>query len=203
MKITSGYHDSLLKKITDITVSLVGLILLSPILLIVTIILFIFSGKPIFYLQSRVGKNGKVFKIIKFRTMIPNASKYQKKYREYNEADGPVFKIYNDPRFTKIGKYLSRFGVDELPQLINILKGDMSLVGPRPLPVNEANQLDKKYKVRELIKPGITSLWVVNGSHKLKFKKWMALDKYYVGNASFWGDLNIVAKTLLVILRLT
>lgn len=199
----SVYNKSLFKRFIDIVISLFLLISISPFLLATAVVVFIFSGYPIFYLQPRVGKNGKVFKVIKFRTMIVNASKYQNKYRKYNEADGPVFKIYNDPRFTKIGRYLSRLGIDELPQLINVLKGDMSLVGPRPLPVNEAKRLESKYKIRELIRPGITSLWVVNGSHKMKFKKWMALDKYYVKNSSFFGDFIIILKTILVVLRLS
>lgn len=200
--IINKYHNSLTKRLVDFLSSLVGLILLSPIMLIISLMILLFSGSPIFFLQKRVGKNGKVFKIIKFRTMVRNASKVQNRYKKNNEADGPVFKIYNDPRFTRIGKYLSRASVDELPQLINVLNGDMSLVGPRPLPVNEANKLKKEYKYRELIKPGITSMWVVGGMHKLKFEKWMALDNYYVKHASFSGDIKIIFKTLCLIFRI-
>lgn len=120
----------------------------------------------------------------------------QKRFLEHlNEAKGPVFKIKNDPRYTKFGKILANTGLDELPQLFNVLKGEMSLVGPRPLPLYEANKLSKKEKVRNSIKPGITSSWVVEGAHKLKFKDWMELDQKYVENGSFREDLRILYLT--------
>jgi lipopolysaccharide/colanic/teichoic acid biosynthesis glycosyltransferase len=201
MEIVSPYHDSILKRFVDFTVSLVGIVLVSPLFLVLVVLVFVFSGVPVFYLQSRVGKKGKIFKIIKFRTMIVNAEKYQKKYKKYNEADGPVFKIFNDPRFTVIGRYLSRSGLDELPQFINVLRGEMSVVGPRPLPTYEAVNLPKKYRVRELINPGITSLWVINGSHNLKFKEWMKLDREYVKYGNFGTDLRVIYKTACLMLQ--
>jgi lipopolysaccharide/colanic/teichoic acid biosynthesis glycosyltransferase len=158
------------------------------------------SKGPVLFVQKRAGKDGKVFRMFKFRTMKLGASRLQRRYMSLNEADGPVFKIYNDPRFTGIGKLLSRTGLDELPQLINILKGEMSTVGPRPLPLEEARRLSKYQKVRELVKPGITSNWVVSGSHALSFDKWMKLDRKYVYAASFTEDLSIVWKTLVLII---
>ena len=136
-----------------------------------------------------------------FRTMYVGAERDQEKYRHLNEADGPVFKIKDDPRFVGIGKFLARTGLDELPQLINVIKGEMSLVGPRPLPVNEAKKLTSAQKVRELIKPGMTSSWVVKGAHSLTFRKWMKLDRIYVENASFLTDLSILLKTGEIVLK--
>jgi lipopolysaccharide/colanic/teichoic acid biosynthesis glycosyltransferase len=131
--------------------------------------------------------------------MVPNASRIQSRLKNLNEADGPVFKIRNDPRFTRFGKILSRTGLDELPQMINVMKGEMSIVGPRPLPTDEANQLTAIQKVRELVKPGITSSWVIAGSHKLSFKEWMDLDRIYVEKASLTGDFSIILKTIFLV----
>ena len=133
--------------------------------------------------------------------MAPNASKAQNHYRNLNEADGPVFKIHNDPRFTGFGKILSKTGLDELPQLVNVLKGEMSMVGPRPLPVNEAKKLTKQQRIREMVKPGITSSWVTGGSHRMSFKKWMELDADYVKNATLLTDISIIGKTFLMVAR--
>lgn len=134
--------------------------------------------------------------------MKTGANKIQWKYQKLNEVDGPVFKIRNDPRFTKFGKILSMPGLDELPQFFNVLKGEMSLVGPRPLPVNEARQLTIKQKQRELIKPGSTSSWIVGGAHSLSFREWMGLDLEYIQNASFVTDIEILLKTAVIILRM-
>lgn len=161
--------------------------------------ILISSGFPIFFLQKRVGKNGKIFEIIKFRTMKAGSESVQSKYSHLNESDGPVFKIKDDPRFTRFGKLLSRTGLDEVPQFLNVIKGDMGLVGPRPLPVNESKKLKSIYKKRELVNPGITSSWVTNGSHQMSFKKWMDLDINYVKNANFKTDLLIFKDTLYII----
>jgi len=197
----SSYNTSFTKRFIDITVSTVCFLASLPLAVFISCAIKISSRGPTFFLQKRVGKGGAVFHILKFRTMFPNANNIQKKIRYLNEADGPVFKIQNDPRFTKIGKILSGTGLDELPQFINVLKGEMSMVGPRPLPVGEAKKLTKKQKVRELVKPGITSSWVVEGSHKIPFKKWMELDANYVKNATFTTDIYIIGKTFLMILR--
>ena len=164
----------------------------------IAIVSFFFCGLPIFFTQKRVGKNGSIFKMYKFRTMIKDAEKLQSKYKKLNEADGPVFKIRDDPRYTKFGKILSRTGLDELPQILNVLKGEMCLVGPRPLPVYEAKKLTKTQNIRLLVKPGITSSWIVNGHHKHAFSDWMKLDKEYVQNANLLTDLKILYKTALI-----
>lgn len=191
----SPYHSSFLKRCLDLSLSLVGLIIVSPLFLLIILSIAVASGFPVFYTQIRRGKNRKRFRIFKFRTMVNNASSLQKRYSRVNEADGPVFKIYNDPRFTGFGRILSRTGLDELPQLLNVLKGEMSLVGPRPLPLNEEAQLSAKYKLRSLIRPGITSPWVVYGAHRLSFSKWMELDLQYVKFSNALTDLKIILQT--------
>ena len=128
--------------------------------------------------------------------MRMGTEKEQKNLKHLNEADGPVFKIYNDPRYTKFGKILARTGLDELPQLINVLKGEMSWVGPRPCPVYEAKKLNLTQKVRELVNPGITSSWVTSGAHKLKFSQWMKLDAEYIKTGTLATDLSILFKTV-------
>jgi len=133
--------------------------------------------------------------------MKVGAENDQKKYAHLNEADGPVFKIRNDPRFVGIGKSLARTGLDELPQLINVIKGEMSLVGPRPLPVYEAKKLTNAQKARELVKPGMTSSWVISGAHSLSFAEWMKLDRIYVEKASLLGDLSILLKTSEIVFK--
>ena len=195
------YHNSLPKRFLDIALSFFGVILLSPLFVIIAILIKFTSPGPAFFKQRRVGKNGKDFSLIKFRTMELGAENEIKKLSNLNEADGPVFKIYNDPRYTKFGKILARTGLDELSQLINVVKGEMSLVGPRPLPIYEAEKLTKAQKVRELVKPGITSSWIVDGAHNLKFVKWMKLDRDYVRDADFGKDIQILIKTTELILR--
>ena len=134
--------------------------------------------------------------------MVHQAEKKKKIYMHLNEADGPVFKIKNDPRYTKIGKIISRLGLDELPQLINIIKGEMRFIGPRPLPVKEARQILPKYEKRFSVLPGITSLWVVTGGHSLSFKEWMELDIFYVKHKSLILDIVIITRTVVVFFRL-
>ncbi len=150
---------------------------------------------PLLFKQKRIGKKKKPFIVYKIRTMVLGAERLKKKYTHLNEADGPVFKIYNDPRHTRVGRFLTRTGLDELPQLINVIKGEMSLVGPRPLPIDEARRAPKRYEKRFSVLPGITSLWVVRGSHQLSFDEWMKLDLQYVENRSPWQDLSIMLLT--------
>jgi len=194
---TNKYNSSLIKRLIDL---LISTIIVSLFFLIEIIIIFIeifFRGLIIFQ-QQRIGKNGRKFILYKFRTMKLDSENKRLEYKRLNEADGPVFKIFDDPRYTKFGKIISRTGLDELPQLINVLKGEMSLVGPRPLPTYEFNKLTKKQKIRNLVKPGITSLWVVNGLHNLSFNEWMRLDKKYVEEANLFMDINIIFKTILI-----
>lgn len=183
--------------------------LLALIILIITLPFFgllwllvkIEDGGPLFFKQERMGKGKEPFVMYKVRTMVVGAEKLKKKYFHLNEADGPVFKIRNDPRYTKIGKILTRTGLDELPQLINVVRGEMALVGPRPLPWDEAVKVPKKYQKRFSVLPGITSLWVVKGSHELSFDEWMGLDLRYVKNKSFWQDIGISLLTSALILK--
>ncbi len=195
----SKYHSSPVKRIYDVTFSAVVLTLSLPVMLLIIALCYLFAGRPVFFLQNRAGKNGEVFKIIKFRTMIVGAEKLRSKYKKMNESDGPVFKIVNDPRFTPFGKLLSKTGLNELPQFINVLKGDMSVIGPRPLPVYEDKKLPRKYKIRTLVNPGISSPWVVNGSHRLTFKEWMNLDLGYIKNGNLGEDLGITLATFILI----
>jgi len=197
----SPYHNSFEKICFDLSVSILGTILFTPLFFLISLLLKIANGGPVFFLQKRVGKDKKTFVLIKFRTMEVGSEKLQRRYGSLNEADGPVFKIFDDPRYTKLGKYLAHTGLDELPQLINVLKGEMSIVGPRPLPIYEADKLIRSHKIRELVKPGITSGWVVSGSHKLTFAQWMKLDKDYVKYANISTDLTILTKTILIMLR--
>lgn len=197
----STYHTSLLKLLTNYLVVIFLIILFLPVIFIVIFLIKLVDNGPIFFKQKRNGFKGHEFILLKFRTMRVDSDKMQEKYLKINEADGPVFKIHNDPRFTSIGKILSRTGMDELPQLINILKGEMSLVGPRPLPVNEARQLTKTQKIRELVKPGIVSTWVTNGSHKLKFSEWMRLDKEYVEDGNLLTDLGVIKDSTVLIIK--
>lgn len=197
----SSYHNSLLKRTFDLFFSLFFLIVLFPLAAVISVFIKVTSKGKVLFFQKRVGKDGQIFSIIKFRTMKKGAEANKKKFSYLNESDGPAFKIRNDPRFTKFGKVLSHTGLDELPQLINVMRGEMSIVGPRPLPIDEAKKLSKKERVRELVLPGITSTWVTKGSHRLTFKKWMQLDAKYVKNASFFGDLGTIFSTFFLIIR--
>lgn len=199
--IINSYHNSKIKLVFNNVLAFICFVVSLPIFIAITILLKIMDNEPVFFVQNRTGENGKVFKLIKFRTMKGGADKELESLRHLNEADGPVFKILNDPRYTKCGKYLAHTGLDELPQLINVLKGEMSIVGPRPLPLYEANRLTKTQKIRELVKPGITSSWVVSGSHHLTFKKWMELDEGYIKKANLTTDLMILTKTVLIMLK--
>lgn len=172
-----------------------------PLLVLISLIILIDSGLPILFTQKRAGKNKRPFKIFKFRTMNREAQYEQKKYKSLNEADGPVFKIRNDPRFTRFGIHLAKSGLDELPQLINIVKGEMNFVGPRPLPINEARNVPAIYTGRFSVLPGITSSWVIQGTHAVSFTKWMKLDLDYINKRSKWLDLKIVIQTIHVVIK--
>ena len=192
----------LVKKSFDVALSFVLLVLLSPLFLLVAILIKLNSKGPVFFTQERVGFNKRRFKLFKFRTMVDNAEKLREKLEEQNEATGPVFKIKNDPRLTRVGKWLRRTSVDELPQLINVLKGEMSLVGPRPLPIRDYEGFYHNWHRRRFsVRPGITCLWQVNGRSHIPFEKWMELDVQYIDNWSLWLDLKILAKTIPAIIR--
>lgn len=181
---------------------LILFIITLPIQLVISVCVLLTSGFPILFLQKRTGKNGKTFTLYKFRTMIVGSEHEQQRYARLNEANGPVFKIRNDPRYTIFGRFLSHTGLDELPQLINIIDGDMALFGPRPLPVYEAKKLLPWQRERHTIKPGILSPWVLDGYHKKRFDDWMRSDLTYVRNKSFVYDLKLFVRSVFFMLRL-
>ena len=177
-------------------------IFVSPLLLVISLLIFFSSGLPILYRQKRIGYKGKPFMMVKFRTMIRGAEHLQRAYKRKNEADGPVFKIHDDPRFTPIGRFLSHIGLDELPQLWNVLVGDMALFGPRPLPVSEAKRLLSWQRKRQHIKPGIISPWVLDGYHVRTFSDWMRSDCRYVQDKNFRYDARLFFRSLLFMVKL-
>jgi lipopolysaccharide/colanic/teichoic acid biosynthesis glycosyltransferase len=173
-----------------------------PVFLVVSLLIVVDSGLPIIFMQKRVGKNDIKFKMYKFRTMQVGADKIQASYIHLNEADGPSFKIHNDPRFTKIGRFLSHTGLDELPQLYNILKGEMSFIGPRPLPVAEAAKLSKFQQKRQQIKPGIISPWILDGYHSKTFSDWMKSDLKYIQSKNLITDTKLILKMAILMVKL-
>lgn len=190
---------SLVKRIIDIVGSLVGLIILSPILLVVAILIKLDSKGPILFSQIRVGKNGKKFKMYKFRSMVVDAEELKEKLQEQNEREGPMFKIKDDPRVTKIGKFIRKASIDELPQLINILKGEMTIVGPRPSLPKEVDQFEEWMLERLEVKPGLTCYWQVEGRDDIGFEEWMELDIKYVRERNLLIDIKLIFKTFFVL----
>lgn len=190
---------SFLKRAIDIIGSLIGLILASPILVIVGILIKLESKGPIVFSQTRVGLNGKEFKMYKLRSMVLNAEELKKKLEAQNEMSGPMFKIKDDPRITKIGKFIRKTSIDELAQLINVLKGDMSLVGPRPSLPREVEQFEDWMLERLEVKPGLTCYWQVMGRNNIEFEDWMKLDVKYVRERSLWLDIKLIYKTFFVL----
>lgn len=186
-----------LKRIIDILGALAGLILLSPLFVIVSLAIKIEdpNGK-IFFSQSRCGKNNKIFQMYKFRSMVSNAEELLDKLIDQNEMDGPVFKIKEDPRITKIGKFIRKTSIDELPQLINILMGDMSIVGPRPAIPHEVAEYDDYQMQRLLVKPGLTCIWQVSGRNSIGFDEWVEMDLEYIEKRNLLLDIKLIFKTV-------
>jgi len=187
----------LVKRLLDFSLSLVLLIFLAPVLLAIAILVKVSSPGPVFFVQERVGINKRRFRMIKFRTMIAAAEEKLAELDDLNEMIGPVFKIKDDPRITWVGKFLRSWSLDELPQLINVLKGDMGLVGPRPLPVRDYNGFDQDWQRRRFsVRPGLTCLWQISGRCNLPFERWMELDLEYIDRWSLWLDLKILIMTI-------
>ncbi len=186
------------KRCFDIVFSLLGIIALLPFMVIMGLIIVIDSpGASPIYVQNRVGKNGRIFKFYKFRTMVPNADQLLDSLLEKNEMQGPVFKIKNDPRITRVGRFIRRVSIDELPQFWNVLLGDMSFVGPRPPIVREVEQYTEYQKRRLAITPGITCYWqVMPRRNSLSFDEWLALDLKYIKERNFKVDLIVLFKTI-------
>jgi exopolysaccharide biosynthesis polyprenyl glycosylphosphotransferase len=202
---TSGSADiwpAIVKRVFDCIVSGALLILLAPVFIVVGFLVKCTSPGSILFRQTRVGLNKRQFQIYKFRTMIANAEQVQDKLLSMNEMDGPVFKIANDPRVTPLGKVLRKTSIDELPQLFNVLKGEMSLVGPRAMSLRDYQLFDQDWQRRRFsVKPGITCLWQVNGRSSIPFEQWMELDMQYIDKWSLWLDLKILAQTVPAVWR--
>jgi exopolysaccharide biosynthesis polyprenyl glycosylphosphotransferase len=199
----TGPPDSLpiaVKRGIDLVVSSIALVLLLPVFLLIALTIKLDSRGPVLFRQERVGFNRRRFHALKFRTMVEGADRQQEALEGLNEAQGPVFKIRNDPRITGIGRWLRRLSLDELPQLVNVLRGDMSLVGPRPLPLRDVSRIDvKAHKRRFSVRPGITCLWQVNGREP-HFEDWIRADMEYIDNWSLGLDLRIILKTIPAVL---
>jgi exopolysaccharide biosynthesis polyprenyl glycosylphosphotransferase len=194
-----------IKRAIDIVVSLSAIILLSPVMLLTALAVKLTSPGPIFFVQKRLGLNKRMFQIYKFRTMVMDAEKRLKDLEHQNEANGPVFKIKKDPRITLVGAFLRKTSIDELPQLFNVLKGEMSLVGPRPLQVRDYELFETHcgdwQRKRFSVRPGITCLWQIKGRSSTTFERWMELDLQYIRDWSLWLDLEILFKTVPAVLK--
>ena len=187
------------KRAIDIIGAGSGLLLLSPVIAIVACAVKFTSKGPIFFSQKRVGKNGKLFDMYKFRSMVVNAEELKEKLAHQNEMSGPMFKMKDDPRVTKVGKFIRKSSLDELPQLWNVLKGDMSLVGPRPSLPKEVKQFEEWMYKRLTVKPGLTCYWQVSGRNNIDFEDWMKLDISYVEDRNLWIDIKLIFKTVFVL----
>jgi exopolysaccharide biosynthesis polyprenyl glycosylphosphotransferase len=191
-----------IKRMVDIVVSASMSILLLPVFLLTALLIKITSPGPVFFVQKRLGLNKRHFGIYKFRTMVVDAEKKMKEIEHLNEVSGPVFKIKNDPRITPIGKFLRKTSIDELPQLFNVLKGDMSLVGPRPLPLRDYEGFSEDWQRRRFsVRPGVTCLWQIGGRSSISFEQWMELDLQYIDKWSLLLDLKILLKTIPAVLK--
>jgi exopolysaccharide biosynthesis polyprenyl glycosylphosphotransferase len=190
----------ILRRILDFMGSLVLIVILAPVFLFITLLIRLDSPGPIIYRQVRCGRNGRRFTFYKFRSMVERAEERQSDLAPYNVMDGPVFKMKNDPRVTRVGKFLRKTSLDELPQLINVLRGEMSFVGPRPPIPAEVERYEGWQRRRLSMKPGITGLWQVSGRNQIDFDQWMKLDLEYIDNWSLWLDFKILLRTLLAVL---
>ena len=189
------------KRVTDVVIALVSLTLLLPLLLLVALLIRLGSPGPVIFRQERVGKYGRCFRILKFRTMADGAHEQEARFRQECSADPRFIKIVCDPRVTRLGRILRKTSVDELPQLWNVLRGDMSLVGPRPSQPSEVEHYEPGHFTRLLVKPGVTGMWQVSGRSALCFEDAVKLDAAYVRDWTPWLDLKILVKTVAVVLR--
>ena len=190
----------LLKRLLDLTGAVFGLLVLSPLLIGTAIIIKVTDPGPVFFSQVRSGRNGRKFRMHKFRSMVVDAEKLKAKLMAQNEMDGPVFKIKHDPRITRIGRIIRKTSIDELPQLFNVLMGEMSLVGPRPPLPSEVAEYKPWQRRRLSVKPGITGPWQVSGRNEISFEQWMQMDLEYIDNWSLWLDIRIILLTVPVVL---
>lgn len=200
--VAPNYQMIFVKRVMDLAASTAALIVLAPLFLGIAAAIKLDSKGPVFYVSRRWGKRGKLFDCYKFRSMVTNADELKSDLRNQNEMDGPVFKIKDDPRITRVGKWLRKYSLDELPQIWNVFTGDMSLVGPRPLPKEEeVGEYKLEYLHRLSIKPGLTCLWQIRGRNEIPFKRWMRLDDYYIRNWSPQMDIEILLKTIPAVMK--
>jgi lipopolysaccharide/colanic/teichoic acid biosynthesis glycosyltransferase len=192
--------DWAVKRTFDITVGLAVLLVGLPVWLAIALAIRLNSAGPVFYRDRRIGLNEQEFGLLKFRTMYADASDQQRELERSNEATGALFKIRDDPRVTAVGRFLRRVSLDEIPNLLNVLRGEMSLVGPRPLPLRDYRLLEPWHRKRYLVLPGMTGLWQISGRSNLSFDDLVRLDFYYLDNWSIWLDISILAKTLPAVL---
>ena len=200
-KIPSNYISLKIKGAFDLIFSVMVLIFILPFSLFIAFLIWVEDGGPVLFKQERIGLNGRRFVVFKFRTMVIDAEEQLSDLHNQNEADGPVFKIEKDPRITHIGKLLRKTSLDELPQFYNVLKGEMSVVGPRPPLLREVIQYERAQLRRLSMKPGITCIWQVNGRNSVSFKEWMKMDLQYIDNWSIWLDVKLMFKTVGVIFK--
>jgi len=174
----------------------------SPVLVLAAVLIKLSSPGPVFFRQQRAGLNGRPFTMLKFRSMVSDAEQRKHELELLNEMSGPVFKVSHDPRITRVGRLLRKYSIDEFPQLLNVVRGDMSLVGPRPLPLDEVARFDDLAHRRRLsVKPGITCLWQISGRNNITdFQEWVRLDLQYIDNWSLWLDLRILLQTVPVVM---
>lgn len=191
-----------IKRLFDVVASAIGVVAISPVLLIIAICIKVDDPHgPVFYTQTRVGKDGHEFKIIKFRSMVSNADELLAKLQDQNEVNGAMFKMKDDPRITRVGRVIRKYSLDELPQLINVVTGSMSIVGPRPPLVSEVEQYTEYDKQRLLVTPGATGMWQVGGRNDVDFDEMVRLDLTYIQNRSVWLDLKIMLETVKVMVK--
>jgi lipopolysaccharide/colanic/teichoic acid biosynthesis glycosyltransferase len=189
------------KRLLDIALSLTALLLLTPFFLVIMLIIRLEDGRPFFFVQKRVGLDGRIFNFYKFRSMVTNAEKLKDQLIKQNESgDGVIFKMKKDPRITRIGGFLRRFSVDEFPQFFNVLKGDLAIVGPRPPVPREVAQYTLEDRKRLHVKPGLTCLWQIQGRSEIPFKEQVRLDLQYIQSQSLWKDFMIMLKTVPAVL---
>jgi len=199
-----GGWYAIAKRALDLAASLVLLGLAAPVFALVALLIKLDSPGPVFFVQERVGLNKRHFRMFKFRTMQQNSEARLAEVAHLNEAEGPVFKIRDDPRLTRVGRLLRRLSIDELPQLLNVVRGEMSLVGPRPLPLRDVEGFTENWQRRRFsVKPGITCLWQISGRSRIPFRRWMELDMEYIDTSSMWLDLKILLKTVRAVFHRT
>jgi len=197
---TLPLRSRILKRAVDLVFSSLALLLLAPVCLVIAIAIKLDSAGPVFYLSQRIGKNGRVFWCLKFRTMVRDAERRQPGLMHRNERDGVLFKIANDPRVTPVGRFLRKYSLDELPQFINVLRGEMSVVGPRPPIASEVREYNRTHLRRLAVMPGITGLWQTQARHDPSFDSYVSLDLTYIETWSLGLDLKIMAHTLGVLM---